>query len=366
MFTSETTFHQDRLRRFIAPIIPIVMLGVAGSMLISALGYGFDLIPGDDGVADVLALGGLLAAVIAQATRSAADRGLIDAAGFCGAAFILVVCGSVCLATWVNEQSVVYGLPYCVLMSVGASFFWLRLRHFLLGQAAAFVPPAILLLSTPHSRTDVSFAIQLSTVALLAGSAIYLLTARTNHRLYLLSSEVERRATYDGLTGVLNRTSWILQAERMLLEDQHLGRHTACLFIDMDRFKQINDALGHDAGDRILGQVADGLKQFRTRDRLVGRIGGDEFVMLLAGSSRKHAEAMTERILAALQSIDHPARGPVASIGIASSTGSDTLDELMRRADLDMLKVKDRNRDFHRLANTDTDGRPTAHSPSVA
>jgi diguanylate cyclase (GGDEF)-like protein len=366
MFTSETTFHQDRLRRFIAPIIPIVMLGVAGSMLASALGYGLDLIPGKEGVADVLLLGGLLAAVIAQATRTAADRGLIGAAGLCGAAFILVVCGSVCLATWVNDQRVVYGLPYCALISVGASFFWLRFKHFLVGQVAAFVPPATLLLSTPHTRQDWSFALQLSTVAVLAGSAMYLLTTRTNHRLYLLSSEVERRATYDGLTGVLNRTSWILQADRILLEDQHLGRHTACLFIDMDRFKQINDALGHDAGDRILGQIADCLKQFGTSNHLVGRIGGDEFVMLLSGSSRKHAEAMAERILAALQGLDHPARGPVASIGIASSTGSDTLDELMRRADLDMLQVKDRNRDFHRLANTDADGRPPAQNSSVA
>jgi diguanylate cyclase (GGDEF)-like protein len=299
-----------------------------------------------------------------MATTVAAERGLLDPAGYCGAAFILVVCGGVCLATYVDDRGVIYGLPYCVLAAIGASFFWLRRRHFLCGQVAAFAPPLVLLLSTPHSSHEWSFALQLSLVALLASSAIYLLTSRINHRIFLLSSEVERRATYDGLTGVLNRSSWMEEAERRLFEDQHLGHHTACLFIDMDRFKQINDALGHGAGDRILGQVAEVLKQFASTDRLVGRIGGDEFVVLLPGSNVKHAEAIAERILVALRSVHHVAGGPAASIGIACSTGTDTLDQLLRRADLAMLYVKDRNRDFHRLA--DAEDWPPAQKPSIA
>jgi diguanylate cyclase (GGDEF)-like protein len=242
-------------------------------------------------------------------------------------------------------------LPYCVLSAVGASFFWLRRRHFICGQLAAFVPPLLLMLTTTNSRQEWSFAIQLSGVAIVASSGIYLLTARINERMYTLSSEVEHRATYDGLTGVLNRSSWIYRAERRLIEDQHLGRHTACLFIDMDRFKQINDALGHSAGDGILGQVAAVLSGFGSAERPVGRIGGDEFVMLLPGSNRRQAEALAEQILAALQSVHHVAGGQVASIGVAASTGTDTLDQLMRRADLAMLQVKNRNRDFHRLVD---------------
>jgi diguanylate cyclase len=327
------------------------MLGVAGSLGISAAGYWLGFIPGENGVPVVLLLSGLLSAAITLSTKAAADRGMVNRAGYSGVAFILVVCGGVCLATYVNDQGVIYGLPYCVLTAVGAAFFWLRRRHFICGQVAAFVPPVLLLLATPHTPQEWSFAIQLSSVSIVASTAIYLLTTRTNQRIYTLSSEVEHRATYDGLTGVLNRSTWIQRAERRLIEEQHLGHHTACLFIDMDRFKQINDVLGHGAGDDVLGKVAEILNQFASADRLVGRIGGDEFVMLLPGTTSKHAEVMAEQILTSLRSLDHFAGGPVASIGVASSTTTDTLDQLIHRADLAMLKVKERNRDFEVLAH---------------
>jgi diguanylate cyclase (GGDEF)-like protein len=250
----------------------------------------------------------------------------------------------VCLAAYVNDQGILYGLPYCVLTAVGASFFWLRRRHFIAGQVAAFLPPLWLILVRSHTRDEWSFAVQLSLVAVLASTAIYLLTARTNHRTFALATEVQRRATYDGLTGVLNRSTWIERAERQLIEDQHRGHHTACLFLDLDHFKQINDDFGHEAGDEMLGAVAAVLNRFATEERLVGRVGGDEFVMLLPRSNGPQAAVIAGRIRAALDDLNVPHRIglTVASIGIATSTDTDSLDQLLRRADLAMLATKER------------------------
>jgi diguanylate cyclase (GGDEF)-like protein len=353
-----TPFNEDRLRRFIAPVIPPVMLGVAGMTFLAAAGYWAGLTPGTAGVPWVLVASGVLATILTLTTRAAALRGQVDQAGYSGVAFVFVVCSGVCLAAHVNNMGILYGLPYCVLTAVGASFFWLRRRHFVAGQVAAFLPPFWLLVSGPHPRLEWAFAVQLSLVAMMASTAIYLLTTRTNHRTFALATEVQRRATYDGLTGVLNRSTWIERAERQLLEDQHRGYHTACLFLDMDRFKQINDDFGHEAGDEMLGSVAAVLNRFATEERLVGRVGGDEFVILLPRSNGPQAAVIADRILTALGDVEMPYRtgdtlaNTVASIGIATSTETDSLDQLLRRADMAMLATKERHHRHERASPT--------------
>lgn len=131
-------------------------------------------------------------------------------------------------------------------------------------------------------------------INLFASTAIYLLTTRTNKRTYALSAALELRASFDGPTGVLNRSAWIDMANRRLAEEQHLGRPVSCLFIDMDRFKAVNDHLGHKAGDDILRRVADVLNRFGSPERPTGRLGGDEFMVLLPGTSFRQAGAVAE------------------------------------------------------------------------
>lgn len=346
--TPMTPYQQDRLRFFVAPVIPPMMLGVSGATLALAVGYWTGLVPGHGASPVVLFLGAMLSAVFALVARAAAKNGNLDLTGYSACLFILAVCGGMCGAAYFDDQGIVYGLPYCMLSAVAASFFWLRRRHFIGGQLAAFVPPLLLLVGMPHARSEWSFAIQLATIALIGSTGIFLLTARTNQRLYALSSEVEHRATYDGLTGLLNRSTWIEQAETRLAEEQRRGRQITCLFIDLDRFKQVNDVLGHSAGDELLCQVAKVLQEYGLPDRLAGRIGGDEFVMLLPGIGAKQAEDLVDGIVEAIQAAQHDRTGPVASIGIAASTGEDSLDHLLRRADLAMMNVKEGNRERSR------------------
>ncbi len=343
--TAMTSYQRDRLRHFVAPVIPSMMLGVSGAALMLAACYWIGLVPGDWASPVVLFLSAMLSAAFALVTRAAAGNGNLDLTGYSACLFIFVVCGGVCGAAFLDDQGIVYGLPYCMLAAVAASFFWLRRRHFICGQLAAFVPPLLLLLARSHTRPEWSFAIQLATIALIGSTGIFLLTARTNQRLYALSSEVEHRATYDGLTGLLNRSTWIQRAESRLAEEQRLGRQITCLFIDMDRFKQVNDVLGHSAGDELLCQVANVLQRYEVPDRLAGRIGGDEFVMLLPGLGVRQAKNLADGIIGAIQSTQRDRLGSVASIGIAASTGADSLDHLLRRADLAMMNVKERNRE---------------------
>ena len=99
----------------------------------------------------------------------------------------------------------------------------------------------------------------------------------------LLSRQVHE-ATHDGLTGLANRTL-LLRRCAAALEQRSDGEVVALLLLDLDRFKQVNDTLGHAAGDVLLQQVAERLSDQVRREDLVARLGGDEFGVLLTGIS---------------------------------------------------------------------------------
>ena len=105
------------------------------------------------------------------------------------------------------------------------------------------------------------------------------------------------RATHDGLTGLLNRPALVEQLSQMLARNATSGRYTAVLFLDCDDFKQINDTWGHDAGDRLLTEVAGGLPvQLRPGD-VLARHGGDEFVIAATLDQADDAKALAEQVL---------------------------------------------------------------------
>jgi diguanylate cyclase (GGDEF)-like protein len=346
--TSRHQYQVTRLTNHIGPVVPLFLIGLSGLHILSAAAYWFswfDLTSSNRGaVAAVHVSTALLCAILAGGIHHAFRQEHVDLAGACFVAAITVLCAGSCTAAYVNDMGIILPLPYCALIAVGSASFWLRLRHFVAGLVGAFTPPLILLLVTTPSTFDWFFSIRIALVAFAACTGMYLLVRKANMRLFTLATELERRATYDALTGTLNRAAWVDRAGERLSADRQQGRPTACLFVDMDGFKQVNDTLGHEEGDRVLGDVAAIPLQFSSFDDLVGRIGGDEFVMLLPATNNEQATEMAGRILAVLQSRQPRAGRPVASIGIASSTGSDTLAQLLHRADLAMLGIKERNR----------------------
>ncbi|HVL76176.1 MAG TPA: diguanylate cyclase [Noviherbaspirillum sp.] len=159
--------------------------------------------------------------------------------------------------------------------------------------------------------------------------------------------EMERNLRTDHLTGVLNRETLLNHiAVRVHGDSQGAWHPFALLFIDLDGFKAINDTHGHDAGDKILVDVARRLKfALRSTDR-VARFGGDEFVVYLGGVSSEHeAQAVAEKIVLAVEEptmLDDGASVQVgASIGMAfyPADGRD-LEAIIKAADTRMLDLK--------------------------
>lgn len=155
--------------------------------------------------------------------------------------------------------------------------------------------------------------------------------------------DLRRRALYDSLTGLPNRYLVRDRLEMAAARQERLETgSTGVLFIDLDGFKPINDTHGHDAGDELLRQVADRLTAaVRTTDT-VGRVGGDEFVVVCEDVDSAATEVVAARVLEALR---EPFRLPQATVGIAASIGvalspPHPFDQLLQEADAAMYQAK--------------------------
>jgi diguanylate cyclase (GGDEF)-like protein/PAS domain S-box-containing protein len=159
-----------------------------------------------------------------------------------------------------------------------------------------------------------------------------------------LREELRVQATFDALTGCYNRASIMSAIDHALAATDRYS--TAVIFIDLDKFKPVNDTLGHGAGDELLVTVADRLKELLRADDMVGRIGGDEFLLVCRGLERPaRAVAIAERIADVLRGRIQLSTGVVqvqASIGVAFSRNDSTSDSLVAQADTAMYESKRR------------------------
>ncbi len=152
-------------------------------------------------------------------------------------------------------------------------------------------------------------------------------------------------ATTDTLTHLRNRRGFLLVARQVLLFAKRAGKPACLIFVDLDGMKQINDERGHDAGDRALIHTASLLSAtFRDSD-ITARLAGDEFCVLLSGSSALAATAAVDRLMAAVEAHNQQAGASsdlALSIGLADwdPSSDETLDELMKRADREMYVHK--------------------------
>lgn len=160
-----------------------------------------------------------------------------------------------------------------------------------------------------------------------------------------MQDQLEHRAFHDGLTGLPNRARFLQRLEESVTRPAPAHERAAVLFIDLDRFKPVNDSLGHDAGNELLIAVAQRLSAAVSADDIVGRLGGDEFVVLLdrvAGDEQ--ATTVAERLVMALNEPFVVAGHQVAiscSIGIALAPRPfSNSAELVRRADQAMYRAK--------------------------
>ena len=175
-----------------------------------------------------------------------------------------------------------------------------------------------------------------------------------------LVDQIRHQSLHDPLTELPNRALILDRAEQMIARSARRDHPCAALFIDLDGFKDINDTWGHEAGDRVLQNVAERLRATVRESDTVGRLGGDEFVVLVDGESLDAGvEVVAERLLEVLCApfVDEAVVLPVnvrASIGIAMGAEHRACD-LLREADMALYRAKSAGKSCYRIFGPEMD-----------
>lgn len=166
--------------------------------------------------------------------------------------------------------------------------------------------------------------------------------AITHHR---VTSELSYLSWYDNLTGILNRRSFMIESERLFALASRKGWTPAILFLDLDRFKQVNDTWGHQIGDLMLKETAGRLSGCLRQSDCIARLGGDEFAIFVPETDRDSARTIANRILRAMAE-PFDLKGVLVSVGIsigialAPRKPKISVETLLVRADEAMYQAK--------------------------
>ena len=156
--------------------------------------------------------------------------------------------------------------------------------------------------------------------------------------------QMRHMAYHDVLTGLPNRALFLEHLTRAVSNARRSGQTLAVLFVDLDRFKLVNDSLGHPAGDRLLSNVASRLRRSLRASDLAARLGGDEFAVLAENTTAEGAQAIAEAITESLRDpfdIDGHELSITGSTGVVlDRAGKTSADALLRNADLAMYRAK--------------------------
>ncbi|GGL06493.1 GGDEF domain-containing protein [Sphaerisporangium melleum] len=166
----------------------------------------------------------------------------------------------------------------------------------------------------------------------------------------LLHAQLTAAARTDAKTGLLNATAWQCEADTEIVRARRTGETLALLIVDIDHFKRVNDTYGHLVGDQVLAGVADALRsQLRDYD-VVGRFGGEEFVVLLPRADVAEARRVAERLRSRVGRVAIPVEDTMISVTVSAgvavmSLHGDDLIELLAAADLALYRAKELGRD---------------------
>jgi len=176
---------------------------------------------------------------------------------------------------------------------------------------------------------------------------------REIHGLHKSLQEEQSLRMIDALTGIPNRAAYDDRIRHEFNRWQRDNSAVSVLAWDIDRFKEINDAYGHSAGDKVLRVIAQHLAQHVRGTDFVARYGGEEFVMILVGTDAAQASATADKIRVGIETMGfHFHNKPVAvtaSCGITTFRGDDTPETIFDRADRALYRAKDGGRNCCRV-----------------
>ena len=227
-------------------------------------------------------------------------------------------------------------------MAVGGWLLSMSLMHF---ASKAGVLPFLSLFEVSLVQSDIA---EVAVERAVAAALIYIPLAVVMDHLISVWRQDERSlfeaAQFDSLTGAYTRGFAVSVMERALLKAGRDGARLAVLMLDLDHFKRINDAHGHARGDLVLQETTRAMQSALRGGDIVGRFGGEEFVVLLPGADLRQAMGAAERCRAAVQKMkipNAPYLSVTASVGVAAfPKHGEALDELLKASDTAMYKAK--------------------------
>ncbi|NPA15484.1 MAG: GGDEF domain-containing protein [Deferribacteres bacterium] len=219
---------------------------------------------------------------------------------------------------------------------------------FLLGNRWGFVAMCFsfflvvltMFLNTPSffSADNLFYTFHMVSATLVA----YLITSSYNRVVFQAHKKIKERAERDYLTGCYNRRKLFEVLEDEVEKARRYGFPLSAVMVDIDNFKQINDLYGHHEGDRILKRVVDLIKESTRKTDIIGRYGGDEFILIAPGTDCEGASRLAEKIREKVERWGNGV-GISLSVGVAEYRGED-LDEFVERLDRALLEAKSKGK----------------------
>jgi diguanylate cyclase len=333
---ADRSFIDYQTRHLLPLVRGITRAGVAAYIAAIAIGLAADVIAMTL-LWRVIAVAIALSLVMLALERDSAQRGWV----LLGFAFLCFYEIGIGVFASVNSLGVAWVLPAFAMMPVVTSPVWMSNRHFALASVVTVVTPFVSFTVLRASKIDQYELLTYMFTATITSAVIHVFFSRLQHSHFHLERKLREQAHTDDLTGIFVRQRFHELADLAVRRAQHRAEPVSALFIDVDRFKSINDEYGHSVGDAALVLVATALQDRLRPVDVFGRLGGDEFAVVLPNCRAHTAMQVAQRLRAAVAGLDSPAGQLTISVGVAEMRESaNGLIGLLDDADVALLSAK--------------------------
>lgn len=236
-------------------------------------------------------------------------------------------------------------LPIFIATPLVTAPLWARRSTVLLSTVLAYLAGSVALWhALAGSTVWIAYIVQ-AVLGLAVALTLHAAIDQARRGYFQAEEELAERARIDSLTSLLNRRHFLELGEVLILRLARQPQPFSALFLDLDHFKQVNDEFGHRVGDQLLVAVAQCMLPLASDMRVIGRLGGEEFALLLRDCDSDEAQSLAEQLRSEIASLRIDEARVTASIGIAGWRTGESLSDLLHRADLALLEAKHLGRD---------------------